>query len=178
RGGAARPATAGSLTPPPAVRVVATAPPGGGPLDVRLRRDVTIGDRGGLPPFGAQAALGRVSASGPTDSGAVTLYPGGTARPETPTLHVRGDGRPTTSAAWLRLGQRGTLSAWADARTDLVVDVAGYVVGRPLAPDPEVAPTAPSTSGADPQPELDGVIEQFLRNYGVPGASVAVAKDG
>src|SRR5262249_46397220 len=24
----------------------------------------------------------------------------------------------------------------------------------------------------------DGVIEQFLRNYGVPGASVAVAKDG
>ena len=170
--------TEGLFLPLPAARVVDTANGDGGPLDVRLRRDITIGDRGGLPPFGAQAALGKVSAAGPADSGAVTLYPGGTARPETPTLHVRGDGRPTTATAWLRLGQRGTLSAWADTRTDLAVDVAGYVVGRPVAPDPAVAPTAPSAEGADPLPAFDAVIEQFVRADGVPAASVAVAKDG
>jgi CubicO group peptidase (beta-lactamase class C family) len=170
--------TEGLFLPLPAARVVDTANGDGGPLDVRLRRDVTIGDRGGLPPFGAQAALGKVSAAGPADSGAVTLYPGGTARPDTPTLHVRGDGRPTTSSAWLRLGQRGTLSAWADARTDLVVDVAGYVIGHPVAPDPAVAPTAPSAAGAESWPEFDAVVDQFVRAYGVPAASVAVAKDG
>ena len=170
--------TEGLFLPLPATRVVDTAGADGGPLDVRLRRDITIGDRGGLPPFGAQAALGKVSAVGPADSGAVTLYPGGTARPETSTLHVRGDGRPTTASAWLRLGQRGTLSAWADARTDLVVDVAGYVIGHPVAPDPAVAPTAPSPEGSEARPAFDAVIDQFLRADGVPAASVAVAKDG
>jgi len=170
--------TDGLFVPLPAARVVDTATTDGGPLDVRLRRDLTMGDRGGLPPFGAQVALGRVSATGPVASGSVALYPGGTARPEAATLHVRSDGRPTTTSAWLRLGQRGTLSAWADARTDLTVDVAGYVVGRPIDPDPVVAPVAPTTAGSDPAADFDAVIDRFLRNYGVPGASVAVAQDG
>jgi CubicO group peptidase (beta-lactamase class C family) len=56
--------------------------------------------------------------------------------------------------------------------------VAGYVVGHPVAPDPLVAPTAPSAGGADPMPAFDAVIDQFLRADGVPAASVAVAKDG
>ena len=56
--------------------------------------------------------------------------------------------------------------------------MAGYVVGRPVAPDPAVAPIAPSPEGADPLPAFDDVLEQFLRSYGVPAASVAVAKDG
>ena len=45
--------TDGLFVPLPAARVVDTANTDGGPLDARLRRDVTIGDRGGLPPFGA-----------------------------------------------------------------------------------------------------------------------------
>ena len=146
--------TDGLFVPLPAARVVDTATTDGGPLDVRLRRDLTVGDRGGLPPFGAQVALGRVSATGPVANGSVDLYPGGTARPEAATLHVRADGHPTTTSAWLRLGQRGTLSAWADARTDLTVDVAGYVVGRPVDPDPSVAPDAPTTSRQRPAPGL------------------------
>ena len=158
--------------------MVDTATTDGGPLDVRLRRDLTIGERGGLPPFGAQVALGRVSATGPVASGSVAVYPGGTARPEAATLHVRADGHPTTTSAWLRLGQRGTLSAWADARTDLTVDVAGYVVGRPADPDPSVAPTAPTAAGSEPLADFDAAIDRFLRSHGVPGASVAVAQDG
>ncbi len=119
-----------------------------------------------------------MSATAPVANGAVTVYPGGTARPDTPTLHVRSDGQPTTTTAWLRLGQRGTLSTWADAGTNLAVDVAGYVVGRPADPDPAVAPTAPTITGSDAQPAFDDVIERFLRTYGVPGASVTVAQDG
>ncbi len=58
------------------------------------------------------------------------------------------------------------------------MDVAGYVVGRPADPDPSVAPVAPTTAGADPLAGFDAVIDRFLRAYGVPGASVAVAQDG
>ena len=41
-----------------------------------------------------------------------------------------------------------------------------------------MAPTAPSTGGSEALPDFDAVIDRFLRNYGVPGASVAVAQDG
>src|SRR5205814_5322739 len=68
--------TDGLFVPLPATRVVDTAATDGGPLDVRLRRDLTVGDRGGLPPFGAQVAPGRVSATGPAASGRVDRHPG------------------------------------------------------------------------------------------------------
>jgi D-alanyl-D-alanine carboxypeptidase len=170
--------TDGLFVPLPAARVVDTPTNDGGPLVTRLRRDISIGDRGGLPAFGAQVALGRVTATGASRDGAVTVYPAATVRPDSPTLHVRSDGQPSTTTAWLALGQRGTLSFWADAGVNLAVDVAGYVVGRPAAPDPTVAPDAPSLEGADAQPAFDAVIEHFLATYGVPAASVAVAQGG
>jgi CubicO group peptidase (beta-lactamase class C family) len=78
----------------------------------------------------------------------------------------------------LRLGQRGTLSLWSDATADVEVDVAGYVIGRPAVPDPVVASAAPGAQGSDSLPAFDGLITDFLRADGVPGASVAVAVDG
>jgi CubicO group peptidase (beta-lactamase class C family) len=170
--------TDGLFVARPAARVVDTATTDGGPLVTRLRRDIAIGDRGGLPPFGAQVALGRLSAAGATTGGAVTVYPGGTARPDAPSVHVRGDGQPTTTTAWLTLGPRGTLSFWADTSVDLEVDVAGYVVGRPAPADPSVAPDAPTLRGSADQPAFDDVIERFLANDGVPAAAVAVAQNG
>jgi CubicO group peptidase (beta-lactamase class C family) len=173
----ARVSTDGLFQPLPASRVVDTRAERR-PLSSRVRRDVRVGARGGLPPFGAQAVLGRVGAVAATDGGAVTVYAAGTPRPTTPTLHTLGAGRATAGTVWLRLGPRGGLSAWSETATDLVVDVAGYVVGRPAAPYPIVSPTAPTVLGADPWPAFDGVIEGFRRAYGVAAVSVAVAKDG
>jgi CubicO group peptidase (beta-lactamase class C family) len=168
--------TEGLFVPLAAARVVDTRV-GGGPLTPGLRRDVVIGSKGGLPPFGAQVALARVTTTRADGPGAVTIYPGGTLRPASATLQAGGT-TPATAAAWLRLGQRGTLSMWSDVGANVTVDVAGYVVGRPAVPVPAVAPFAPDAQGSPRLAAFDAVIAQFMRADGVPGASVAVSVNG
>jgi D-alanyl-D-alanine carboxypeptidase len=168
--------TDGLLVPLPPARVLDTTT-AGGPLDPGYRRDAGVGGAGGLPEFGAAAVLARVGVPAPADGGDVWVWPGGQRRPPTPVLPVR-SGPDTATVDLLRLGQGGRLSIRSDAAVDVQVDVLGYLVGRALPPDPLVAPVAPGPAGAEPLPELDAVVERFLRQRGIPGASLAVARDG
>ena len=156
---------------PAAVADTATA---GGPLEPGFRRDVTATGA----PEGAGAMLVSTIAPHPTDAGAITVYPGGAPRPDTPTVPVQGAGLTSVSPALVRLGAGNRFSLTTEVSTDLSLDALAWVLGTPVPADPNVPSVAPDTIGTPPNTAFDSVIDGFLTNRGLKGASVTVAKDG
>ena len=114
----------------------------------------------------------------PVASGAVTVYPGGTARPDTPTLHVRGDGQPpppprpgcaSVSAARCRRGATlapTSSSTWA------------ATWWAPRSPPTRPSRRPPPSPGSTPRRASTPSSSSSWPATACRAASVAVAKDG
>lgn len=163
--------TTGLVLPTPPARVYDSAD---APLDPYFRRDLALADG----PAGAGAVLLQATSTAPADAGSVTLYPTGTPSPGVPTAPLLSGGLASTSPALVRLGQGNAVSVAADASTALTVDRLAWIFGTPVPADPTVPPVAPDPSGTPAVEAFDRVVDGFLANRGLAGASVAVAKDG
>lgn len=108
----------------------------------------------------------------------LTAYPARTERPETSNVNADAPGQSIAAFGVVPLGEGARLSLRPSARTDVLVDVAGFFLGAPAPADPDVAPTEPAARGAASISAFDRSIEEFLTRLAIPGASVAVAQDG
>lgn len=102
-------------------RYVGTGPVGaGGSLDIQ------VAGRGGVPATGAAAVVLNVTATGPTATTFVTVWPTGTSRPNASTLNATA-GQTVANSIIVGVGADGQVSIYNDAGdTFLVVDVAGW----------------------------------------------------
>jgi len=151
---------------------------GGGLIEPRFRRDVPIAALPDAPRLPIAATFVNVTALQPDDTGTVNVYPAGTARAAAISLPVQGAAVTSNATAIVRLGEGGALSLFTEQRTGLTVDVLGYVLGASTQTDPLVPPHAPGPDGTPPMRGLDDAVSSFLREHGLTGASVAIAKDG
>jgi hypothetical protein len=95
---------------------------------------------------GAAALVTNVTLDLADAAGFVTAHAAGTARPPTSTVNARGRATVVANAAITGLSDRG-LAWYANAGTDLVVDVSGWFTGSrvpaTLPPSPNTPPTPP-----------------------------------
>lgn len=100
--------------------------PGRGTITLQLA------GRGGIPKSFVRSVLLTVTATNELASGFLTVYPGGSARPDASVLNFRG--RNIANQVNATLGADGTIKIYNGATkgADVVVDVTGYVVGTTL----------------------------------------------
>lgn len=131
---------------------------------------VQVTGRAGIPASGVSAVILTVTVTEPLNSGFVSAYPSGTARPTASTLNVSAGG--TRSALVLAgVSEDGQVSLYSHMTTHLVADVVGYFTtesafgpvgptrlldtrdpGTPVGPDGSVDVTITS-DGTTPLPE-------------------------
>jgi hypothetical protein len=102
---------------------------------------VQVTGRVGIPA-GAEAAAITVTATGSAAATFVTVWPSGTARPETSTVNVA-PGQTVANAAIVPLSDGGAIDLFSPAGVDLVVDVSGVFVAATTARDGRFIPAAP-----------------------------------
>jgi hypothetical protein len=85
-----------------------------------------LAGQGGLPPSGVGAVVANVTATRPTATSYLTIFPTGQSRPTASNLNfVVGDDVPNLAVA--ALGEGGSVSVYnAAGRVDLLIDVVGY----------------------------------------------------
>ena len=91
---------------------------------------------------GADAAAITVTATGSAAATFVTVWPSGTARPETSTVNVA-PGQTVANAAIVPLSDGGAIDLFSPAGVDLVVDVSGVFVGATTARAGRFVPASP-----------------------------------
>jgi CubicO group peptidase (beta-lactamase class C family) len=150
---------------------------GRGALLGGYRADLTLRLPNGL----AAAQIGAVAANLTVTetSGALflTAYPARTIRPETSNLNADRPAQTVATFGVVPVGVGGAISLRPFAKTQAIVDVAGFFTGTPRPADPLAAPSEPTAQGSTPRPQFDAVITDFLAVKGYAGASVAVARD-
>ena len=131
-GAAARPAAADGVTsrylPVGPVRVADTRSPARGgytKLDASTIR-VPVAGRGGAPGT-ATAAVLTITATQSRGVGYVTVYPAGSARPDTSTLNLNGPGQTVANTTLIPLGGGG-VDIYVSVGVDLLIDLAGAFV--------------------------------------------------
>ncbi len=92
------------------------------PVDPATIR-VQIAGRDGIAS-GITAAAVTITAAAPTGTGFVTVYPAGTARPETSILNLQA-GHDTANSGIVPVGAGGAIEVYANVATNLIVDVTG-----------------------------------------------------
>ena len=113
------------VTPCRVVDTRTSAGPLGGPaLDGVSTRSFNIQGACGIPAT-AQAYSLNVTAVPPGPLGYLTVWPAGMARPGVSTLNSW-EGNVVANAALVSAGQNGTVSAFANSPTDVVLDIDGY----------------------------------------------------
>jgi hypothetical protein len=128
---AADSATAGrfvSLTPD---RLFDTREPGAtaGPVGPNVSIRVPIAGTKGVPATGAGAVVLNVTGVGDSGPGFVTVFPGGTTRPEASNVNLAGRGDVTSNLVIVPLGADGSVEFFASDRAHIVADVFGYITG-------------------------------------------------
>lgn len=103
---------------------------GGGEVAAGTSLELPVTGRGGVPGD-AVAVFLNVTAVDPTGPGFVTVYPCGTAMPLASNLnYVTGDVVP--NAVFAKVGNNGRVCIYSSSRSDIVVDVNGYVPAGPV----------------------------------------------
>ena len=77
-------------------------------------------------PADATAVVLNVTAVDSADSGYVSVFPSGSARPEVSNLNMPAAGYTGANLVTVRLGDGGAIDVFTSATTDVLVDVAGY----------------------------------------------------
>jgi len=126
------PVSAGGFAGLNPVRLLDTRQPGKGPcvgaLKARVLKVTSSVVGSGLAPAGSAGALVTITMVNPAAAGAVTIYPGGSARPALPTLNFAG-GRVTTGSITTRVSAAGEIQIFNNSVTcvNFAVDLGGYV---------------------------------------------------
>lgn len=106
--------------------------------------NLTVLGRGGVPGLGVGAVAINVTATQPCAASYVTVYPGGTARPNASNLNFS-NGQTVANLVIVPVGSDGKISLYNNAgQADLLVDVLGWFAGTPLAGP---APASAASSG-------------------------------
>jgi glucose/arabinose dehydrogenase len=133
-GGASVPLTPASMTGVVPARLLDTrggatidgAFQGGGALGPQEARSLVVTGRGGVPPSGVGAVVLNVTATQPTASTFVTVYPTGQSRPGTSTVNFAA-GQTVANVVIARVGTGGRVELYnAAGSTHLLVDVTGW----------------------------------------------------
>ena len=100
---------------------------GGGALGAGSTLDLTVSNRGGVPPSGVAAVVLNVTAVTPTGTGFMTVWPAGYLLPTASNLNfVPGQTRPNLVV--VAVGNGGNVSLFnSKGSTDVVVDVVGWI---------------------------------------------------
>ncbi|HVE64544.1 MAG TPA: N-acetylmuramoyl-L-alanine amidase [Mycobacteriales bacterium] len=119
--------------PPPGGRLTTVTPTRlldtrevGGPITGGTARSMLVAGRAGLPSSGLRAVVLNVTAVEPTRSGFLTVFPGGTARPEASSLNFV-SGQVVPNLVTVGVGRDGTVSIYSSAgSTHAAADVVGW----------------------------------------------------
>jgi len=115
----------GRLTTVTPVRLLDTREVGG-PIVGGSSRSMLVAGRAGLPSSGLRAAVLNVTAVEPTRSGFLTVFPGGTARPDASNLNFV-PGQVVPNLVTVGVGQDGTVSLYNSAgETHVAADLVGW----------------------------------------------------
>jgi hypothetical protein len=99
---------------------------GGGPVTAGEVRTVAVTGRGGVPASGVGAVAVNVTATNPTASSYVTVWPSGEQRPTASNLNVTA-GQTVPNMAIVKVGADGRIALFNLAGSvDLIVDVLGW----------------------------------------------------
>ncbi len=169
------PGLTGRFVPDGPRRVLDTRlPGGGGAVAARFRRDVSFP----TPSATTAAVLANLTVTESADAGFLSAYPARTRRPWTSVLNADRSGVTKAGLGLVPVTAGARMSVWSQSGSHLVVDLAGWFTGEPLPVDPTLAATMPGPQGSAGLPAFDAVIEQFLAEEDLAGASVAVARFG
>jgi hypothetical protein len=89
---------------------------------VRLK----VTGRGGVPSTGVKAVVLTVLVTGPAQSGFLTAYPSGTARPTTSNVNFAA-GQTIANTAFVTPSSDGYVDIYSQSTTQVVADVQGYL---------------------------------------------------
>src|SRR5438067_154713 len=98
----------------------------GGPMGPGQQRDLQVTGRGGVPAAGVAAVVLNLTATGPSASGYLTVFPAGAQRPGTSNLNFR-PGETVPNRVVVPVGSGGSISIFNPAgNVQAVVDVNGW----------------------------------------------------
>ncbi|WP_109686891.1 hypothetical protein [Branchiibius hedensis] len=98
----------------------------GAPYAANSTRSVRVLGRGGVPTSGVRAVVLSVIGTRSTGNGWLTAYPHGVARPGVSNLNTA-TGLTASTQALVAPGSNGAIDLYSAGRTDVVVDLVGYV---------------------------------------------------
>jgi subtilisin family serine protease len=99
---------------------------GCGPVGQQQVRTLMVEGRGGVPAVGVDAVAVNVTVVSPTASNFLTVYPNGTARPDTSTINFVA-GQTIPNMAIVKVGADGRIAIFnAQGSTQVVIDVVGW----------------------------------------------------
>jgi alpha-tubulin suppressor-like RCC1 family protein len=167
----------------PATQTVDNRYVGTGAVGAGNSIDVEVTGRGGVPADGVAAVVLNVTATAPTTTTYVTVWPSGAPRPNASTLNAAAD-QTVANSIIVGVGSDGRVALYNDAgNTFLIVDVAGWfpagsgftptTPARLLDTRPQAA-TSDGTHAGTGTVGADGTIDvQVTGRGGVPATGVA-----
>ena len=121
---------------------------GGGALGQTGSVDLTVVGRGGVPASGVGAVVLNVTATDPTGTGFIAVYPTGTQRPNASNLNFIA-AQTTPNLVITKVGANGQVTLFNSAgNTHLIADVVGWFPAASSTPGPTRVATA-ITAGRD-----------------------------
>jgi hypothetical protein len=134
--------------------------------------ELQVTGRGGVPQFGAQAAVLNVAVTQPTASSYLTVHPTGEARPTASNLNFD-PGETVSNRVFAKLGSGGRVTIFnSSGSTDVVVDVGGWYT------DPALAGQTGAYTPLQPQRIVDTRLGLGLGGRLGPGQTVDVQVTG
>lgn len=177
---------AGRYTPLTPARVLDTRNGTGGvsaPVGPAATVDVQVAGRGGVPVAGVSAVAMNVTATQPSASGYLTLFPTGNPRPLAANLNFV-PAKTVPNLVVVKLGTDGKVSMFNSAgTTDAIFDVAGWYSNVPAGNDGRYSPLVPDrildtrdgTGGSARLGPGASLNLQVTGRGGVPATGVAAA---
>lgn len=99
---------------------------GFGSLDAGRSVEVDVLGRGGVPSSGVGAVIVSVAAVDPAGPGFLTVHPDGETRPNSSSVNMTGGGAVANQVV-AKLGANGRFVVYSSVRTDVLVDVVGWL---------------------------------------------------
>ena len=97
-----------------------------GPVGDGATISIAVAGHGGVPANGATAVVLNATVTDTSAAGYLTIWPGDAAQPTVSNVNATAAGQTVANLAVVRLGADGTLKVFAQRRTNVVLDVAGY----------------------------------------------------
>ncbi len=97
-----------------------------GAIAAKTVLDLPVVGRGGVPPNGVGAVVLSITVTGPAASGFLVTWPSSTTRPATSNINFAAN-QTIAGLAIVKVGANGDVSLFANATTDVLVDVVGWM---------------------------------------------------